>query len=600
MKSYITIFFFLIAVNFSGAQAQNRAGAFAAAATPGQVPVPAAAPPQLTIPLTPGVPRPATLAQPSQQQQEQLRVVADPSTNSLIIYGTAQEYQNVKNILKELDAIPRQVLLDVMVAEVTLTDDESFGVAYELFRGPNSIFGQTFLSTGAIGGVIPAPSKDSLGNIITTAITGFPPGISGIIGRTNTIRAFINALASQNRIKALASPSVLATDNRPARIQVGSEIPILTGQTSTFTGTSTPLTSNAIQYRNTGVILTVIPQINSQGLVNLQLKQEVSDVGSPDFGSTGSPSFTTRDAETNAVVQDGDTLAIGGIIGERKTRDRSGVPYLMDLPVFGRFFGTTADHSTRTELVILITPHVIRNKDESQFVTQDLKNKLSDVKNELERVARERAKSQQPAPPPPLPDPNQYYQHDQQQPAPANPPAGSRTSLPSAVGNVMMFTNDPNAGRIMPPIAVQQESNPGSLAQTQPVAMQSYSPPSQSAAPALPASPAYIMSFKPAPAVAAPAAPAVPASMANSQKSTTPRRFWTVQVAAIGESSAAESLAQNLRRLGYDAYVRVIKTDNKTWHRVRVGQLENQKDAADLRKTLSSDKEHKDAFIVRY
>jgi Flp pilus assembly secretin CpaC len=600
MKSYITIFFFLIAVNFSGAQAQNRAGAFAAAATPGQVPVPAAAPPQLTIPPTPGVPRPATLAQPSQQQQEQLRVVADPSTNSLIIYGTAQEYQNVKNILKELDAIPRQVLLDVMVAEVTLTDDESFGVAYELFRGPNSIFGQTFLSTGAIGGVIPAPTKDSLGNIITTAITGFPPGISGIIGRTNTIRAFINALASQNRIKALASPSVLATDNRPARIQVGSEIPILTGQTSTFTGTSTPLTSNAIQYRNTGVILTVIPQINSQGLVNLQLKQEVSDVGSPDFGSTGSPSFTTRDAETNAVVQDGDTLAIGGIIGERKTRDRSGVPYLMDLPVFGRFFGTTADHSTRTELVILITPHVIRNKDESQFVTQDLKNKLSDVKNELERVARERAKSQQPAPPPPLPDPNQYYQHDQQQPAPAIPPAGSRTSLPPAVGNVMMFTNDPNAGRIMPPIAVQKESSPVSLAQTQPVAMQSYSPPSQSAAPALPASPAYIMSFKPAPAVAAPAAPAVPASMANSQKSTTPRRFWTVQVAAIGESSAAESLAQKLRRLGYDAYVRVIKTDNKTWHRVRVGQLENQKDAADLRKTLSSDKEHKDAFIVRY
>lgn len=139
-----------------------------------------------------------------------------------------------------------------------------------------------------------------------------------------------------------------------------------------------------------------------------------------------------------------------------------------------------------------------------------------------------------------------------------------------------------------------------SLAQTQPVAMQSYSPPIQSAAPALPAPPAYIMSFAPAPPVAVPAAPAVPASAANAQKSANPKRLWTVQVAAIGESSAAESLAQKLRRLGYDAYVRVIKTDNKTWHRVRVGQLENQKDAADLRKTLSSNKEHKDAFIVRY
>jgi len=605
MKSYITIFFFLIAVNFSGAQAQNRGGAFAATAAPGQVPVPAAATPQLTIPPATGIPRAATPGQPGQQQQEQLRVVADPATNSLIIYGTVQEYQNVKNILKELDAIPRQVLLDVMVAEVTLTDDESFGIAYEIWRGPNTIFGQQFPSTGAVvGGVLPSPTtiKDALGNLVTTGLTSFPPGISGIIGRTNALRAFINALATQNRIRALASPSVLATDNRPARIQVGSEIPILTGQTSTFTGTSTPLTSNAIQYRNTGVILTIIPQINSQGLVNLQLKQEVSDVGSPDFGSTGSPSFTTRDAETTAVVQDGDTLAIGGIIGERKTRDRSGIPYLMDLPVLGRFFGTTSDHATRTELVILITPHVIRNKDESRYVTQDFKNKLSDVKNELERVARERAKPQQqpPAPVPPLPDPNQYYQHDQQQPAPANPPAGSRTSLPPAVGNVMMFSNDPNTGQMMPPLAVPQESSPVSLAQTQPVAMQSYSPPSQSAAPVLPTPPPYIMSFTPAPPVAVPAAPAVPATTANAKKTTNARRLWTVQVAAIAESSAAESLAQKLRRLGYDAYVKIAKSDNKTWHRVRVGQLENQKDAADLRNTLSTNREHKDAYVVTY
>ena len=603
MKKIIAVWLAVIVGNLSGAQVQNRSGAFAAVAAPAQVPAPAAVTPQLTTPPVTGIPRPATPVQPGQQQQqqEQLRVVADPATNSLIIYGTVQEFQNIKNILKELDAIPRQVLLDVMVAEVTLTNDESFGIAYEIWRGPNTIFGQTFPSTGAVvGGTIPAPPTDSTGAVIANALTSFGPGISGIIGRTNTLRAFINALAAQNRIKALASPSVLATDNRPARIQVGSEIPILTGQTSTFTGTSTPLTSNAIQYRNTGVILTLIPQVNSQGLVNLQVKQEVSDVGSPNFGATGSPSFTTRDAETSAVVQDGDTLAIGGIIAERKTRDRSGIPYLMDLPVFGRFFGTTTDHNTRTELVILITPHVIRNKEESRYVTQDLKNKLSDVRNELERLARERARSQPPAPPPPLPNPNQYYQYDQQQPVPSDPPAESRTSLPAVVGNVMLFSNDPITGRMMPPMAVPQETIPVSIQQPQTRVIVPDAPSKNAAAKVVaPAPPAYVMSFAPAPA-RLPAVPAAPVSPVPSQKPTDSRRLWTVQVASIAESSAAESVAQKLRRLGYDAYVRVAKSENKTWHRVRVGQLQSQKDAAELRNVLSTKKEHRDAYIALY
>ena len=161
---------------------------------------------------------------------------------------------------------------------------------------------------------------------------------------------------------------------------------------------------NSVQYRNTGVILTIIPQVNSQGLVHLQVKQEVSDVGAPSFGNTNSPSFTTRDAETTAVVQDGDTLAIGGIISDTTRRDRSGIPYLMDLPVLGRLFGTTNDTSDRTELVMLITPHVVRNRDEAQQVTEGFKEKLYGVRNELERfwMEQERLKSrrQQPAMPP--------------------------------------------------------------------------------------------------------------------------------------------------------------------------------------------------------
>ena len=412
----------------------------------------------------------------------------------------------------------------------------------------------------------------------------------------------IRDAATDSRIKLISSPSVIASDNRPARIQVGSEEPIATGNVQAATGSSNTLsTSTTIQYRNTGRILTIIPQVNSQGLVNLQIKAEVSARGDDvTVGQDKYPAFNTQDAETTAVVQDGDTLVIGGLIGELKRKGRVGVPYLMDIPVIGRFFGTTSDETSRTELIMLITPRVIRNRSDSRVVTADFKAGLEKVRAELERFEKDRARLLPPPPLPPLPDPNQYYQYDQQQPPPTNPPMGPRTSLSPPVGNVMMFANDPISGRMMPPMAVPYESNPVSLAQTQNSPMPLHIPPSHSAETAFPAPPAYMLSLVTAPPLAPPTRPAVPVISAPLQKTVGPRRTWTVQVASVPEANAAESIAQKLRRLGYDAYVRMVRNDNKTWHRVRVGQLESQKDAADLRNVLSAKKEHRDAYIALY
>src|SRR4029077_9505004 len=353
--------------------------------------------------------------------------------------------------LKDLDITPRQVLMDVLVLEVTLSNTESLGVVYQIFGGQHTILGNIFPAQGAV--VNPIQPSSTLANLVANLATGFPAGIRGIAGRGNAIRAFINALATDNRVRALASPSILATDNRPARIQVGSEIPIFTGQTSIFTGTATPLTSNAIQYRNTGVILTIIPQVNSQGLVNLQVKQEVSSVGVPNFGSTGSPSFTTRDAETTAVVQDGDTLAIGGIIQDQKTRTRSGIPYLMDLPAVGRFFESTQDTTDRTELVILITPHVVRNRAESRDVTEDLKGRLSDVRNELERLEKDRP-GPKGMPPPPVAPMKPDITPPPPSPSPVTPMPG--VSVPGAPGPV------PAPAPVRPPGDRRGQPNPPS------------------------------------------------------------------------------------------------------------------------------------------
>jgi general secretion pathway protein D len=182
----------------------------------------------------------------------------------------------------------------------------------------------------------------------------------------------------------------MAADNREAHILVGSSIPILTSTQQSTLATSNLVSS--VQYRDTGKILTILPQVNSQGLVNMQVRQEVSDVQEAVFGQTQSPSFTTRETETTLVVQDGETVIIGGIIDDQVTHNRSGIPYLMDVPVLGRLFRVERDIAERTELILLITPYVVRSRDEARGVTGEFANRLKGIKELAEklRVRRQR------------------------------------------------------------------------------------------------------------------------------------------------------------------------------------------------------------------
>ena len=382
-----------------GAQQTQPFGAYAAAQVPAPTGQPTAPVPNsrflelpeflgLLLCLVPflGHRHLALPARPRPNRKSNCAIVADPATNSLIVYGTAQEFQNIKNILKELDAVPRQVLLDVLVAEVSLTDTERLGFDYEIRPGNTTFLNRTLPSRGSVlTGIL-----NSLG-AATDGISPGPFGVTGVFGPGN-VRILVNALATDSRVKILSSPSVLATDNRPARIQVGSEEPIATGSVSSPISTSTPggtgfASSTTVQYRNTGRIVTIIPQVNSKGLVNLQALVEVSQRGqNVVVGQDSFPAFDIRQAETTAVVQDGDTLAIGGMIAENKRNDKNGIPYLMDVPVLGRFFRTTSDDTTRTELIMLITPHVIRNRSEGTAVTEEFKSKLSTLRNDLERM----------------------------------------------------------------------------------------------------------------------------------------------------------------------------------------------------------------------
>jgi general secretion pathway protein D len=562
-------------VGGTSTQQSGMGSAFAAIPAPAQAVPPGPAGP---TPLpTPAQPRPPGPGAPGAKPEDQLRIVADPATNSLIIYGTVQEFQNIRNILKELDAVPRQVLMDVLIAEVTLNNDESFGVDYQIAQGKTQIFDRTFNSRGSIlTGVL-----NSLAAANAAGITQFPGGISGIIGNSQTVKALINALQSDARIRILSSPSVLATDNRPARIQVGSEEPIATGQVTAATGSVADLASSTtIQYRNTGRIVTIIPQVNSQGLVNLQILAEVSQRGAPVLiGRDFFPSFDTRQAETTAVVQDGDTLAIGGIITENKSRDRSGIPYLMDVPVFGRFFGSTTETLRKTELIMLITPNVIRSRQESQVVTDEFKSRLSTVRNELERIQREQERQRKPVPlpgKPPMPPPTEAEpQSFRTQPSgPPQPPAAERDSSEKPP------KPPPNAAIKITPLLVPERTAGSSAARGASSQAKELShgaiKPGEDGKVALLPTPASVNLAK------------AKLDEGVHRENAKLGQIWVVQVASYARESDAQTFAAKLRDKGYNLTIASGEVGGQPRYRIEIGPLVTRNEAQALQKELAS------------
>ena len=214
----------------------------------------------------------------------------------------------------------------------------------------------------------------------------------GIISDNRNFAVVMNAAAGKNKLKVLSAPHIMTADNHEAHILVGNEVPIVTTQ-SNATDIQTNGNSNIlqnIQYRDTGVILTVLPQVNSEGLVNMQIRQEVSQVASATTGGIQSPTFSTRESETTVVVQSGETIVIGGIIDDTVDRSRTGIPFLMDIPVVGRAFRVESDNVRRTELIVLLTPHVVRDRQESRNATEAFKSRLKGMQRDLYRYEQGR------------------------------------------------------------------------------------------------------------------------------------------------------------------------------------------------------------------
>lgn len=318
-----------------------------------------------------------------------VQIIPDEGTNSLVIKASPQDFLQIKRVIEKIDTIPRQVMIQVMVAEVTLTDQLQYGVEWWLKNARVSFDGrprsaQLGLDTGLV-----APA--------TNPVTSVPGGgASGglnflIFNGVGDITGLFNLLATNTDVNILSAPHVLASDGKLAKIEVGSEVPVITQTVSAPLTTTTGglSTSNSVQYRPTGILLEVKPSINASGLVTLAVTQEVSALGANVVaGGTTYPSFTKRKVSTEVTLEEGRTLMIAGLIEDKGDRTSQGLPGLKDIPLFGALFGSRSRKTDKTELMMTITPYVVRTKDEGERLTRSFEESVARLKGLIQQNPR--------------------------------------------------------------------------------------------------------------------------------------------------------------------------------------------------------------------
>ncbi|WP_123785264.1 type II secretion system secretin GspD [Pseudazoarcus pumilus] len=295
-----------------------------------------------------------------------VRIVADEFNNALLIYAPRKDYRIIEAALRELDIAPTQVLIEASILEVTLNDELRYGLQW--FFQNNFGDGRTGLGQLTSGE----------GNTIGPTNPGFS---YSLINGAGSIRAVLSALADKNLLNVISTPSIMVQDNHTAVIQVGDQQPIRSAETISEDGN---LRTSSVQYKDTGVMLAVSPSVNAGGLVSMMIDQSVIDVGQIDT-ATGQRTFLQRDLSSRVAVRSGETLVLGGLIRDNSSRARQGIPLLHDLPLVGNLFGTTTVSTQRTELLVMITPRVVRTEADLREVNAELRGRMRSIADLVER-----------------------------------------------------------------------------------------------------------------------------------------------------------------------------------------------------------------------
>ena len=300
----------------------------------------------------------------------ELRIAVDDEHNALLISATPQEFELIEEVIAKLDIQPLQVMIETSIFEVLLNDTLRYGIQYAIQNeglgitddGQITLSSDTLVATTAAG-------------VIKPIIQPFLPGFAFTLDATQQTRLVIDTLSALTEVNMISSPNVLVHNNKTAQLRVGDEVPIVT-QTTTSTVTGDPLIVNAVQYRSTGVNLEVTPRVNASGMITLEIYQEVSNVVATDTSGIDSPTIQNRVLISTVTIKSGDTIMLGGLIRERASNSKSGIPILHELPVIGALFGRTDTSAERVELVVLIRPVIVATPRDARAVTADLRRKF--------------------------------------------------------------------------------------------------------------------------------------------------------------------------------------------------------------------------------
>jgi general secretion pathway protein D len=291
-----------------------------------------------------------------------VRITADIANNSLLIYANREQYKIVERAIFELDRAPLQVAIDVTVAEITLKNELQYGVQFYLQDIKNG------------------NQQGSIGFGLSSVLARTIPGGNLVLGSDTDPRVVLNALRAITDVHVVSSPALVVLDNQQAVLQVGDQVPITTSQQQSTLTSGAPIV-NSIEMRDTGVILKVTPRVNANGVVNLDVSQEVSAV-QPQTDPTLTPTISERKVQSSIAVASGQTVLLAGMISTQTQNKKQALPVLGDLKGIGDLFGSNDKQSQRTELIVFIRPQIIRNGTDAQLVAEELRSKLSVVARE--------------------------------------------------------------------------------------------------------------------------------------------------------------------------------------------------------------------------
>lgn len=305
---------------------------------------------------------------------QNVRITADVTNNAVLVYANAESQRVVEQTIRQIDRPQRQIAIEATIAEVTLNDQLNYGVQYFLASQKGSI-SQTIPGVATTGTTVIEPASNAV-NAAAGALLGRAlPGFNLLVGAENSPRVILDALHNLTNVKVLSNPSLVVLDNQPATLQVGDQVPFSTGTATVLTANNTVV--NTIDYKNTGIILRVLPRANANGNVVLDIEQEISSVAAGTTPGSLTPTISQRRVKSSIAVASGQTVLLAGLISETENKQRQGIPLLDSIPGVGDAFSHQTNSRARTELILFIRPTLIRDAVDAHVIAEEMRSKMN-------------------------------------------------------------------------------------------------------------------------------------------------------------------------------------------------------------------------------